>query len=381
MSITPAKNPVMSAAGNSLGKFGRDPPDALSAAAARKAQNPAPLARFRSWRVRRTDHEALGLREYAEKRRILRFESGRNRQSVAARLELRAQVILPPVIGAKRRANDRSFAPIARSARISGQGPHEGSEEENAPNDRRDRIAGQAQDRHSAKAPMQQRRAGPQRDAPEAQFHARLLQRWPDQIVISDGGAARRCENIAISRDSRLDATLQRAKIIAREAESSGSPPAHSTSAAIANPFEATISCEPTASPGNLNSSPVARMPTFGRRATGSSAWFIAAASAIDAGPSLSPARNKTSPAVKSRPAQRMCCPAATPCVGSIDPRFDPRVFLDEHCVRPFGDRRAGEDPYGLARANAPTITMACSAFANLLQPRRQAGGSDARTA
>ena len=56
----------------------------------------------------------------------------------------------------------------------------------------------------------------------------------------------------------------------------------------------------------DANSSPVARIPTRGRRVTATSAQFIAAASAMFDAPSRVPAASKTSPSVKSMPLARM---------------------------------------------------------------------------
>ena len=132
---------------------------------------------------------------------------------------------------------------------------------------------------------------------------------------------------------------------------SSASPPAASISPSTAKALEATIWSGPRCCPGKTSSSPVDSTATRGFRATGSAGWSAAAASATSAGESLRPAHKIVSPSRKSTPTARTFLLAATGTRAVTKLAVAGGVFLDQHAVGAFGQRRAGKDAHGLARS------------------------------
>ena len=105
---------------------------------------------------------------------------------------------------------------------------------------------------------------------------------------------ARRTAATVSSSVSRDDAEIDRRRRLRRA-------PAR----ASAKLLEETIWPGPGSTPGGTSSSPVANSATFGRRCTGTSGWFMPAASARSRAVSRRPAASSTSPAREVEPLRR----------------------------------------------------------------------------
>ena len=114
------------------------------------------------------------------------------------------------------------------------------------------------------------------------------------------------------------------------------------------------------------------RIATLGLRRTGSSAWFMAAASISSRGPSRVPAVSSTSPCLKSCPRGRICRPGAA----SFD-RDHARglvgILLDDDGVGASRHRRAGEDAHRLAASRRDPRSLRRQASARSASASRAA--------
>ncbi len=147
------------------------------------------------------------------------------------------------------------------------------------------------------------------------------------------------------------------------------SAPAASASAASAKLLEAMIWSGPGASPGMTSSSPVAISATTGRRATVTSATFIAAISARSAGPQT-PRRLDPVADAEILPGRADVRALFQP-VAKGDPIALPRdILLQDHPVGAVGHRRAGEDAHRLAGADGAGKALSGRGFTDDVQNR-----------
>ena len=142
-----------------------------------------------------------------------------------------AQIILAIVVLGQIAAGDRTFLAVI-AILLAQHGPQRRADEDQRTDQRRDGIAGQADDPGRSDIAEHQRLARPHGDLPEVDRHALFAERCLHQIVIADRGAAGRDQQIGAGRTGGK--TLQGRAIIgaqcrdrwARRRRRAGRPPA-----------------------------------------------------------------------------------------------------------------------------------------------------------
>ena len=145
-----------------------------------------------------------------------------DRQPVRPRLQPRAQIVLARVVLRHVAAEEGGLAAVLARARIAEQGAERGHHEEQAADDRGDRVARQPDHEHRPETPVHQGLSGAQSHPPEAELHAFRAERRLDEVVVADRGAAEGDEEIRSRRPGAAHGVPQGADIVGGDAEIDG---------------------------------------------------------------------------------------------------------------------------------------------------------------
>ena len=118
-----------------------------------------------------------------------------------------------------------------------------------------------------------------------------------------------RSQSASASRAARNESTSSAAVPSALSPPRTGRPPSPATAAARKVPFDSKLCPRPKSPPGATSSSPVAMIPTTGRRTTSTSGRPAPAAAASALGESNCPAVSTVAPAGTSSPRYRTWAP------------------------------------------------------------------------
>src|SRR5262249_52665225 len=129
------------------------------------------------------------------------------------------QIILPAIVSTKRISEDCGFALIAARIRITAEGADERHKKHHSRDEGGNRISRQAKDYHFPKPAKDYGLSGAHRDLPKIELHAQPCERGPNKIVIADGCAAQRHQEIGTRCARAANAFFGRRQLILKDAK------------------------------------------------------------------------------------------------------------------------------------------------------------------